>query len=183
MMNENTITAPEYMECILRTFVVVLTKFLARDPLESSILKVAQSIFDQSRDLHTQVIPWHVSDEILYFDTANGTERKRVDREREWRLSEVKPGIKVDVQHSVKIDKEYLRCWVRGTILAVGLPESANGDDEQIEWDKQDARFMQEVQIKLDDLSEVHENPSFYLNIMDPKYAPVGTFTNDYGWR
>jgi hypothetical protein len=192
MLNENHISAPEvsaplfdhsqYMECILRFFVVVLTKFLAVDPLEPSILHIAACIFDQERELHTQVIPWYTSNEILYFDRSNTTEKKRVEGEREWRLSEVKPGIKVDVIRQVKVDKEYLRCWQRGTVLAVGLPESPNEEEDQIEWDKHDPRLMQEVQIKLSDLSD-HSDRSFYLNIMDGRYAPVGTFTDDYEWR
>lgn len=39
---------------------------------------------------------------------------------------------------------------------------------------------MQEVQIKPD---FTDNNESFFFNIMDAKFAPLKTFTNDYEWR
>ena len=117
------------MKQILTFFHTVLSKYLAADPLNPALLNVCASIFDWEKDLHKSVIPWYVSDEVLYFDTQHHSDKKRALLESEWRLSEVKPGLVVDVVRTTKVDKEVLKCWVRGTVLGVGMPGSE--DDEE----------------------------------------------------
>lgn len=65
----------------------------------------------------------------------HNSEKKRAQAETEWRLSDVKPGLEVDVLRTMKIDKDTLRAWVRGTVLGVGMPGSED-DEVQIDWDK-----------------------------------------------
>lgn len=122
-----------------------------------------------------------MSNEVLHFDTIAATDRQRAFREKEWRLTEVKPGLQVDVIQSTKVDKENLRAWTRGTVVGVGFPsnDDQEEDNEEIDVEQVD-RTQQEVCIRINNLSE---DCQFIFPIMDEKFAPLGTYTQDYDWR